>query len=218
LRANLGFAYWAARKPDAAIQEWKTALLQNPESVWALNNLGMAYVYEKKYAESVPLLRHAVELKPQFTDAHLNYAAALAGLGESAEAESEFHAAVANSPLDWTVRNQFGEFLLKAGRADEAQTQFQASLNSVANSQALDGLGDIAIQRGQASIAEPYFRQAEGLDSYDAHAHFRLAIIYGNSGRAAEAVREYSLALQTDPGDDPVGQEAKTVIQRDQQK
>ena len=216
LRANLGFAYWDARKPDAAIQEWKTALAQNPESVWALNNLGMAYVSEEKYAESILLLRHAVELKPQFTDAHLNYAAALAGLGNSAEAESEFQAAVANSPLDWSVRNNFGEFLLKAGRAEEARTQFQASLNSVANSQALDGLGDIAIQQGQTAIAEPYFRQATGLDSYDAHAHFRLAIIYGNSGRAAEAVREYNLALQTDPGDNPLGQEAKAAIKRSQ--
>jgi Tfp pilus assembly protein PilF len=218
LRANLGFAYWDSRKPDAAIREWKTALAQNPESVWALNNLGMAYVSEEKYEESIPLLRHAVELKPQFTDAHLNYAAALAGLGKSAEAEAEYQAAVINSPLDWSVHNNFGEFLLKAGRTDEAQVQFQASLNSVANSQALDGLGDIAIQRGQSEIAEPYFRQAAGLDSYDAHAHFRLAIIYGNSGRAAEAVREYNLALQTDPGDDPLGQEAKAVIKRTQQK
>jgi protein O-mannosyl-transferase len=218
LRANLGFAYWDSRKPDAAIREWKTALAQNPESIWALNNLGMAYVSQEKYADSIPLLRHAIELVPQFTDAHLNYAAALAGLGKSAEAESEFQAAVANSPLDWSVRNQFGEFLLKAGRAEEARTQFQASLNSVANSQALDGLGDIAIQRGQTSIAEPYFRRATGLDSYDAHAHFRLAIIYGNSGRAAEAVREYNLALQTDPGDDALGQEAKAAIKRAQGK
>lgn len=218
LRANLGFAYWEARKPDAAIQEWKTALTQNPESVWALNNLGMAYVSEEKYTESIPLLRHAVELKPQFTDAHLNYAAALAGLGNSAEAESEFQAAVLDSPLDWSVRNEFGKFLLKAGRADEAQTQFQVSLNSVANSQALDGLGDIAIQRGQTSIAEPYFRQATGLQPYDAHAHFRLAIIYGNTGRAAEAVREYNLALQTDPGNDPLGQEAKAAVEHTRQK
>jgi Tfp pilus assembly protein PilF len=186
--------------------------------VWALNNLGMAYTSEGKYEESIPLLRHAVELKPQFTDAHLNYAAALAGLGKSAEAESEYQTAVIDSPLDWSVRNQFGGFLLKAGRADEAEVQFQGSLSSVANSQALDGLGDIAIQRGQTGIAEPYFRQAAGLDSWDAHAHFRLAIIYGNSGRAAEALREYNLALQTDPGDDALGQEAKSVMKRTQQK
>ncbi len=218
LRANLGFAYWEMRNPDAAIREWKTALAQNPDSVWALNNLGMAYTSEQKYEESIPLLRHAVELKPQFTDAHLNYAAALAGLGKSAEAESEYQTAVIDSPLDWSVRNQFGGFLLKAGRADEAEVQFQASLSSVANSQALDGLGDIAIQRGQTGIAEPYFRQAAGLDSWDAHAHFRLAIIYGNSGRAAEALREYNLALQTDPGDDALGQEAKSVMKRTQQK
>jgi protein O-mannosyl-transferase len=218
LRADLGFAYWQNRRHDDAIREWKTALTQDPDSVWALNNLGMAYVEEEKYAESLPLLRHAVELKPQFTDAHLNYAAAFSGLGDSANAESEFQAAIVDSPLDWNVRNRFGDFLLKAGRTDEAKIEFQASMDAVVSSDALDGLGDIAIQHGQTSIAEPYFRQAAVLDPFDAHAHFRLTIIYGNSGRAAEAIREYQLALQIDPGADRLGQKAKEVIEKIQKK
>ncbi len=166
--------------------------------MWALNNLGMAYVDQKKYAESIPLLSHAVQIKPQFTDAHLNWANALVGLGKASDAEAEFQAAVASSPLDWNVRNHFGSFLQKAGRMDDAQIQFQASLDAVANSDALDGLGDIAIQRGQTDIAERYFRQAADLERYDSHAHFRLAIIYGNSGRSAEAIHEYQLAQQMD--------------------
>ena len=218
LRANLGFAYWESRKSDDAIREWKIALAQNPDSVWALNNLGMAYVAEEKYTDALPLLRHAVDLKPQFTDAHLNQAAALSGMGDSVRAESEFQAALTSSPLDWNVRNHYGDFLLKAGRANDAQVQFQASLDSVANSQALDGLGEIAIERGQTNIAEPYFRQATGLDPYDAHAHYRLVIIYGNSGRTAEALREYELGQQTDPGADRIGQEAKAVIEHLQKK
>jgi protein O-mannosyl-transferase len=218
LRADLGFAYWENRKPADAIREWKYALAQNPESVWALNNLGMAYVEEEKFAEALPLLRRAVDLKPQFTDAHLSRAAALSGLGDSAGAEAEFQAALANSPLDWNVRNRYGAFLLKAERAEDAQTQFQTSLDSVANSEAFDGLGDIAILRGQANIAEPYFRQAASLDRYDAHAHYRLVIIYGNSGRSAEALREFQLAQQTDPGADRLGQEARAVIERLQKK
>jgi tetratricopeptide (TPR) repeat protein len=212
LRADLGSAYWDSHRESEAIQEWKAALAQNPDSVWALSNLGMAYNQQEKYSESLPLLTRAVELKPQFTDAHLNRAAALSGLGESAEAESEFQTAITGSPLDWNMRNGFGKFLLEAGRLDDAKIQFQFSMNAVANSVALDGLGDIAIRRGETSVAENCFRQAAAFDPYDTHAHFRLAIIYGKGGRNSEAVREYQLALQMDPGMNALGQEAKDVI------
>ena len=218
LRANLGLIYWNGHQQDAGIQEWKTGVAHNPDGVWALNNLAMAYIEQEKYKDAMPLLSHAIELRPKFTYAHLNMGAALAGLGDTSAAEPEFREAVTDSPLDWYVRNRFGEFLLKAGRTDDAKAQYQFSINTVVNQEALDKLGDIAIERGDSNLAESYFRQAADLESFDAHAHFRLAIIYGNSGRSAEAVREYQLALKTDPGADELGQEAKTVIDRLQKK
>jgi Flp pilus assembly protein TadD len=213
LRANLGVVFWAAHKRDDAIWQWKYALSQNPDALWALNNLAMAYNEQEKYEEAIPLLRHAIELRPHFAYAHLNYGASLAGLGDATSAESQYRSAVADSPLDWYVRNCFGEFLFNAGRGDEAQAQYQISLNTVANSEALDKLGDIAIQNGNTSTAESHFREATGVDAYDAHAHYELVIIYANSGRAAEALREYRLAQQTDPGTDQLGQAAKAVIE-----
>jgi Flp pilus assembly protein TadD len=217
-RADLGFAYWAIHNRPAAIREWNTALRLNPSNVWALDNMGMAYVNQKQYAESLPLLRRAVELKPAFTDAHLNLAEALAGLGKNSESELEFQKVVSGSPLDWNARNRFADYLENAGRLDDAQIQFQASLSAVINVEALDGLGDIAISRDQADLAERYFKQSANLDSYDSHAHFRLAIIYGKTGRSAQAIHEYQMGEQMDVGTDPIRHEAKTVIDLLQKK
>ena len=37
------------------------------------------------------------------------------------------------------------------------------------------------------------------IDTYDSHAHFRLGALYGATGRAAEAARQYQAGLVTDP-------------------
>lgn len=218
LRANLGLTFWANHRQDDAMWQWKYALSQNANGLWALNNIAMGYNEQEKYREAIPYVRHAIELRPHFSYAHMNYGAALAGLGDTTAAEIEYRAAVADSPLDSFVRNRFGEFLLKAGRADEAQTQYQMSLNTMVSTEALDKLGDFAMQRGDTSVAESHFREAAVLDAYDAHAHYELVIIYGNSGRAPDALREYQLAQVTDPGTHELGQKAKAVIERLQKK
>jgi tetratricopeptide (TPR) repeat protein len=218
LRANLGTVFWASHQREDAIWQWKYALSQNPDALWALNNLAMAYNEQEKYEEAIPFVRHAIDLRPHFADAHLNYGAALAGLGNPSAAESQYQSAIADSPLDWYFRNRFGEFLFKAGRVDEAQTQYQMSLSTVANEEALDKLGDIEVQRGNTSSAEAHFREATELDPYDTHARYELVIIYGSSGRTAEALREYQIAQRTDPGADQIGQAAKKVIEHLQKK
>ena len=116
------------------------------------------------------------------------------------------------------AQNRFAEFYHKTGRVEEAQRQYLVSLAVEANAVAFDGLGDIAVERGQTELAEKYFRQAADLDSYDGHAHYNLVIIYGESGRTADALREYKLGQQTDPGTGKLSQDAKAVIDKLQKK
>jgi protein O-mannosyl-transferase len=218
LRANLGLVLWTANDKDGALREWNIGLAQDGKSIWTLNNLAMADVDQKKYTEAIEMARRTVELRPNFSYGNLNWGAALVGLGDPVAAEPHYLAAIDDSPLDWYIRNCYGEFLVKQRRLDEARVQYEISLKTVVNSDALDNLGDIAIHDGKTSLAESYFRQATDIELYDAHAHYQLVIIYGNSGRNAEAIREYQLAQQTDPGGDQVGQDAKAVVERIQKK
>lgn len=214
LHSDLGFAYWAIHDEKSAIEEWHVALAHNPNSVWALDNLAMADVSHKAYSEAVPKLLRATKIRPEFTDAHLNLAAAYLGLGQNADAEAQYLAAIGSSPLDWDAHNLYGDFCVRLGRIEDAQKQYLASLAAEPNTQAMDSLGDIALGRGQSDLAEKYFRQAADLDEYDHHAHYQLTCIYGNSGRAAEALREYQLGQQTDVGTDPLAERAKAVAEK----
>jgi tetratricopeptide (TPR) repeat protein len=217
LHSDLGFAYWAIHNHKAALEQWNISLALNPNSFWALNNLGMVALNDKRYTDAVPLLRRSTALNSQFTDAHLNLAETYSELAQPDEAEKEFQAALDSSPLDWDVHNRFADFYQHRGRDEDARNQYQISQDVQPNAQALDGLGDIAIKRGQTDLAERYFRAAADLDSYDHHAHYQLVLIYGASGRKTEALQEYKLGQQTDVGTDKLGQEAKAVVDKLQQ-
>ncbi|HLW98422.1 MAG TPA: tetratricopeptide repeat protein [Candidatus Acidoferrales bacterium] len=213
LNSDLGFAYWAKRDETAAVRYWKLAVSEDPNNVWPLDDLGMEARVHKRYSEAIPLLQRAVKISPQFTDARMNLAQALAGLGRNEEAEAEFQAAVASSPLDWDVQNRFAQFYMDTNRIEMANQRFLISVEVLPNSDAFDGLGDIALQRGQTSLAEQYFRRAVRLDEYDHHGHYELVLIYAQSGNDAEAIKEFNLGEATDIGNDPLEKQAKAIIE-----
>jgi protein O-mannosyl-transferase len=218
LRADFGFAYWEKHQMDSAIEQWQIALSINPKSFWALDDMGMAYVVQSRYSQAVPLLRQALQLSPQFTNAHLHLADAYIGLHDDKNAETEFRAAIESSPLDADAHNRLAKFYLDHNRVDEAQEQYEVSLKADLTSDAMDGLGDIALLRNQNALAESYFRRAADFDSYDHHAHYELVFLYVGSGRVPRAIQEYKLGLQTDPGTDALSKRALAALQSTQGK
>ena len=214
--ADLGAAYWNMSKHPEALAEWHTALACDPNNMFALDNLGMVAVSEERYSDAEPLLRHGVATNPKNAEGHAGLAQALAGEGRIAEAESEFRAAVDISPYDWDAYNRFALFYEKLGRLQDAERQYEISAGIMVNSEALDGLGDLALQRGDMARAEKYFRDAAEFDSFDHHAHFELTILYAQSGRQTEAEREYALGQQTDVGTDELAKLAKAAVEKKQ--
>ena len=124
LRSDLGFAYWGARDPQRAIEQWNISLMKDPNNFWALNNLGMAAVSEKRYADAVLMLQRAIKMRPQFTDAHLNLAEAFKGLHRAGESEREFQAAIESSPLNYDAHNRLAAFYIEQGRTEDARQQY----------------------------------------------------------------------------------------------
>ncbi len=212
--SDYGSALWTMSRTDEALREWHTALAIDPNNMYALDNLGMVALGHKRYDEAVVLLRHAVSIKPNNTDGLLGLAQALAGLGQSAEAESKFRAAIAASQYDWDAHNRLAQFYEQLGRTKEAEQEYAISDEIMLNTGALDGLGGLALQRNDPTAAEKYFRDAIEFDSYDHHAHFELTILYAQSGRLAEAEREYKLGEQTDVGTDDLAKQARAAIEK----
>ncbi len=122
--------------------------------------------------------------------------------------------AIECSPLNYDAHNRFGAFYQTTGRVPEAKNQFLLSLAAQPNAGALNGLGDIALSDSQTAVAQSYYLQATDLDTFDAHAHYQLVLLYAASGRGADALREFDLAQRTDPGEDDLGQNAKAAVSK----
>ncbi len=199
IRANLGKVYWDRGDAGAAEREWREAFRLSPTTVITLNNLGVLYTRQKRYAEAVEFLKRAIAVKPAYANAHLGLASAYEEMGLWEQAEAEYRTAVGLSPLYSEARKRLGEFLLDAGRLSEAEEQFLRAAEIDPRAETYDYLGDIYLRWGSLDRAEPAFARAAALDPFDSHAHFRLGALYAGRGRAAEAEREYEAGLETDP-------------------
>ena len=92
----------------------------NPEDVLAKNNLALTLFNQGLVADAVPLLRDALQRKPDYTDAHFNLGRALAAQGDLEAAKAQF---IATTELDPTYAEAFfgwAMMLKKQGRAAEA--------------------------------------------------------------------------------------------------
>jgi protein O-mannosyl-transferase len=212
--SNLGSAYWNQSRTADAQREWNMALQCDPNNVFALGNLGSVAVSQGRFDDAIIYLRKAVKINPKHSESHVGLGEALAGLGHDTEAEAEFRAAIEISTYDWDAYNRLGRFFLKRGRIREAEDAYRHSVDIMQNTDGLDGLGDLAMQRNDMVEAEKEFRDAAEFDSYDHHALYQLSLVYAKTGRMADAEKEYQLGMKVDVGTDPLAKEAKEAIDK----
>jgi tetratricopeptide (TPR) repeat protein len=210
IRANLGAAYWNTGDRATAERHWLEALRISPDNVVAMGDLALARKEEKRYNEAIALLKRAIELRPRYAAVHMTLGDVYAELNENVLAEQELRKAVELYPLNTDSRNRLGALLFKLGRTQEAEEQYLTSLRSMPNGDGYDGLGDLYFEQGRRELAEQNYRGAISENIYDHHAHFRLGLIYMESGRNAEAIREYNAGLETDPNN----QEAQAALKK----
>ncbi|MGH9679264.1 MAG: tetratricopeptide repeat protein [Candidatus Acidiferrales bacterium] len=201
VRSDLGAVYFNHGDSAAAEREWLAALVIGPHNVFALNNMAMARQHEHRFAESLDYSWRALRDRPAYDAAHLNLAETLALMGRNTEAEWQFRIATALTPLSVRDHNEYGTFLYKLGRLEDARNEFQQSADADPNTDAYDRLGKIYLAWRDMPRAEHAFRRALQLDTFDSDAHFGLGKVLESTGHPADALREYDKGLEMDPSD-----------------
>lgn len=104
------------------------ALLINPASHHAHNNLGTALLDAGQPERAVDPLLAAVALKPDYAKAHYNLATALHQLGQSTPALTHYAVALQLNPGHADAHNNLGILLAQQGRTQQAIDHFQEAL------------------------------------------------------------------------------------------
>jgi hypothetical protein len=129
-RINLADAYLANGQTDKAIDLYKISLTGAfAENEHVIAQLMVAYYDQQRYDEVIPLAKKIYKL-PQFarSKSHLLYALSLENTGDIEQAENEFKAMKGRYSY-FEQRYQYGLFLMRNGRDDDAWNIFTDMLN-----------------------------------------------------------------------------------------
>jgi hypothetical protein len=121
-KVALADGYLASGHTDKAIALYESSLEGNfDENEHVLSQLIIAYFQVKRYDEIIPIARKIYSL-PQFarSRAHVLYATALDYTGHPDLAEKEFRI-LKSRFSNYEARYQYGRFLIRAGRPEEAR-------------------------------------------------------------------------------------------------
>lgn len=136
----------------------------NNRSAAELNTqLGVGYLQRGYRDLAVEKLERALELDSSYAPAHHAYALVQEMLGQDALAQSHFERALRLNPADPEVQNNYGTFLCKRGKYDDAQQAFSRAVEVplyVTPEFAYTNSGRCYLAAGQRPEAEKAFAQA----------------------------------------------------------
>jgi len=189
--------YWTFRFPPALREFQKFQSLGNP-SGGDLATIGWMFALLRRFDMGLQLTDEAVALDPLNPDVYRNRANVLQCTGRLSEAELAVRHAIQLNPNLWDNYLLYATILLQAGRLPEAQKEIARVEH-----------GSASITATQAIIAERVRNQNESdrllqeilnSDMLGA-AHYQVAEVYAQQGRADDAFSELDKAYAArDPG------------------
>lgn len=138
--------------------------------------LGTLYMREGKKAIALDVLQKALEQDPGLPVAHTTIAVLYESLGEGAKADSHFRRALSLDPKNAQAHNNYGSFLCKNQRWDDAEEHFlKAATNPLyeAPELAYTNAGTCSNTAGRTDKAEEYWRKA-----LDTNPRFPAPLLY----------------------------------------
>lgn len=212
---NLGNLYAATREIGNAIQAFEKAIEMRPDYAEAIGNLGDAQClkarllrsrhpddprFPKILAQARANCVKAVELLPDWADAHFKLGTILELEKRHAEAGQSFRNCVALNPVHIKALKAYAAILERLLRVEEAASHLRQALivkpNDVA---ALRSLGHIALKLGNAVEALHLLEHAKKLAPADPDTIYSYANVLLRLDRLQEAMDNYLRVRELQP-------------------
>lgn len=158
------------KKEDAATQRQDAARVHT--------ELGQKYLQQGKLELALEKLQKALSFDADYVDAHTVIAVLYENIGETAKAEEHYRRAAQLRPKSGSELNNYGAFLCRLGRYDEAQAHFERAVADPfyrTPAVALTNSGTCLLKAGRRDDAEKVLRRALELSPNDGEALFQLA-------------------------------------------
>jgi tetratricopeptide (TPR) repeat protein len=199
MHLNLAGLYLDRDDFKNAEQELRAADKIAPDYPLILDNFGLLNLKLKRYDEALGYLIRSLLKNAKQPQPHLYLAQVYDQTGKADYAEKEYLTAIHLSPLSMRAHTGLGEFYFDQGRLQEAEKQFQESLWAARTLRGYWGLGLVYWREGRYAEAEHAFQEAETLQPSSARAHIMMGLLYTDTKRNREALRELQTGLKSEP-------------------
>jgi len=172
----------------------------SPPPALVLNDQGVHLGRAGRIEEAIGCFRRALELTPEFPEAHNNLAINLAVQGCVEEAVASYQEAIRLRPDYPEAHNNLGITLARSGRIEEAVAQFERAVACKADyPEAHNNLANALRNQGRIDEAVSQYRAALELRPRYPEAHNNLANALAELGRDEEALGHYEEAIRLNP-------------------
>jgi type IV pilus assembly protein PilF len=138
-----------------------TELKQEPAEI--NTQLGIEYMREGMYESSMEKLKKAIKQNPDYQLAHTSIAILYEKLGEDKLADKHYRRAYRLNRKDSLTLNNYGQYLCRSGRLEEADKMFMEALKDPLYrypEMVYTNAGICAAKRPDVELADKYFRSA----------------------------------------------------------
>jgi tetratricopeptide (TPR) repeat protein len=170
-----------------AIHNLRLANELEPNSVLALNDLGLAFVAAGQADSALATFDRAISIHPGSALLHLNRANALVATGHQNEAESELYRALALDSTLPAARLLLADRLKLRGQYDSAIMMVQAVVNDYPTATHFNRLGSLFIVAGDSGRAGQCYESALRLDSTYVPTLYNLSVLVAARGESVAA-------------------------------
>jgi tetratricopeptide (TPR) repeat protein len=179
---------------------WQRTLVSTTGNFLARNNLGNFYFHSGKLEDAIEQYRKAVEIKPDYADAHFNLAVALLQKEDTNGAMAQYQEALAINPAAADVRYNLGNALFAQGDWEQAVEQYRKAVEIKPDyADAHVGLGVVLLKKKDPEGAIAEYKKALEINSDLLDARLGLANALALKGDMDDAIAQYQEALAIAP-------------------
>ena len=202
LTTLLGMAHYGMKDYLVAIPYLQRAAERDPQNVTLRVTLARSCLQSRQFQCVLDTHKEIKELNADSAEADMLAGEALAEMDDRAAAENEFREAILKDQRMSQLHFGLGYLLWSESKWSESAAQFESELQI--NPKSINAqiyLADSCIRQNEFAKALAVLSALIPNEPSEALFHRDLGIIFANDGRAADAIRELTAAIEADPED-----------------
>ncbi len=197
-----GLTFWRNRTYQSEYDIWQDTVSKMPTNARAHNNLAFFTLMQKGQVDlAISHYKKALEIKPDYADAHKNLSVTFLQNGQVDEAIFHSRKVLEIKPDYAAAHYDLGNALMQKNQVDEAIDHYEQAIEIKPNyAEAYYNLGNALFQKGEVDKANEIFQKAVEIKPDYSEAHNNLGASFLQKGQVDQAILHFQKAQEINPG------------------